>query len=141
MSLLRLLSLVFAIGAVLGLLFGSSGMTGVVADRGVTVSIVDDEYAYVGYDASNINSNNATIEITNRFLRDLDVMVSAESTVTKNVRVGQEKDFSVEVSCTVNETSRQGVIVTTSIVETNDDFASISRVIEVPPCSTNGTSG
>lgn len=135
MSRLRSLSLVFALGAAVALVFGSAGVTGVVADRGVQVSVVDDEHAYVGFDAHQINPNKATVKVANRYLHDLEVTVTAESTVSKTVRVGKEKSFSVEVSCMSDQQSLQPVVVSAIVAGTGAEFATLDRTIEVPPCA------
>lgn len=135
MSLLRSLSVVLAIAAAFGIVLGSAGVSGVTADRGVQVSVVDDQHAYIGFDAHQINPNKVNIKIANRYFYDLKVMVSGESTVTKIVAVGKDKSFSVKVACADNETSFQQVVVTASRLGTNDDFASLDRPLEIPPCA------
>lgn len=135
MSLLRSLSVVLAIAAAFSIVLGSAGVSGVTAERGVQVSVVDDQHAYIGFDAHQINPNKVTIKIANRYFYDLEVMVSAESTVTKIVAVGKEKSFSVEVQCVDNETSFQQVVVTASRLSPNEDFASLERSLEIPPCA------
>ena len=76
-SALRTLSLVLALAAAVGLIFGTAGFTAMEADRGVTANITDDENAYLGYapatDAVNdalqaLTDNGTLAEITDTWL-------------------------------------------------------------------------
>lgn len=135
MSTLKLLSLVFAAAAVMGLVLGSFGVSGVSADRDVVVNVVEDDRAFIGFAAQQINPNKVTVKITNRHIRDFEVTVEAETAVTKTIAVGKAKSFSVRVACTTDAPSDQLVTVTAQLRDQTVEFATIERVIEVPPCT------
>ncbi|UWG46461.1 Uncharacterized protein HSRCO_0159 [Halanaeroarchaeum sp. HSR-CO] len=84
MSALKTLSFALAVVAVTGLLVGSIGFGSVAAERGVSVAVVDDDSAYVGYESSDTTVADgdrvAVVTVTNRLFDDVSVTnVSVES--------------------------------------------------------------
>lgn len=80
---LRALSLVLAVTAAVGLIFGTAGFTAMDADRGLAVNVTDDESAYLGYspltDTVRDGESTDVVEYRNRFggdLTEFDVTVS-----------------------------------------------------------------
>lgn len=80
---LRALSLVLALTAALGLIFGTAGFTAMEADRGLAVNVTDDESAYLAYDplTDGVHDGESTpvVEYRNQFgvdLREFDADVS-----------------------------------------------------------------
>lgn len=79
MNLLRSASVTLAVIAAAVLMFGTVGFGSTTADRGMSVAVVDDDNAYVGYETSDIEANASDevslVEITNRFGSDTAVDV------------------------------------------------------------------
>ncbi|MFW6003313.1 MAG: hypothetical protein ACOCPT_02720 [Halanaeroarchaeum sp.] len=73
----KALSLALAGIAVVTLAFGTGAFTSVSAERGVSVSVADDDSAYVGYESSDVTvsdgDNVELVTVTNRFQGDLNV--------------------------------------------------------------------
>jgi len=70
---LRLLSVLFAVGAVATLVLGAAGFTTVEANRTVDVAVVDDDEAYLGIpDTVSCDDNNQAV-VTNRFATSVDI--------------------------------------------------------------------
>jgi len=119
MSALRALSIVLAFTAAVGLVFGTAGFTAMEADRGVNINVVEDEDAYLGYEATAANEtvNNSTIatveaEYRNRFSGELtlDVTVAVDGVERRDVNVtltqGEAKRIEVTEPCSPGETVR-----------------------------------
>jgi len=113
MRALRALSLVLAFTAAVGLIFGTAGFTALEADRGVNVTVVDDEDAYLGYEAETETGNNSTTvtaEYHNQFSDELtlDVTVEVDGEDRKAVSVtlteGAAERITVTESCSSGET-------------------------------------
>lgn len=78
MNTLRVLSTVLVLAAGIALIFGSAGFSSVAADRGVAISVVEDEHAYVGMavcdqPATNSSGHPVEIRVQNRFAADLTI--------------------------------------------------------------------
>ena len=75
-SALRALSLVLAFAAALGLVFGTAGFTAMEADRGLAVTVTNDDSAYLGYetltDDAESGASTEVVEFHNRFSGKLD---------------------------------------------------------------------
>lgn len=71
MSDYRTLAVVVGALLVVGTTVGTGGFSAIVADRGVDVTVVDDDHAYLGVDRSpsgTVNgTTNLTVTVTNRF--------------------------------------------------------------------------
>lgn len=86
MQTIRTVALALAILAATGLLVSSAGFTSVAAERGVSVAVVDDDSAYVGYESSDTTVSDGDrmelVTVTNRLYGDLrvtDVEITADS--------------------------------------------------------------
>lgn len=87
-SVLRALSILLAFTAAVGLVFGTAGFSAMDADRGLAVTVTDDERAYLGYEpvadeneAITENTSTVLVEYRNRFgvrLDSFSVDVSSE---------------------------------------------------------------
>jgi uncharacterized repeat protein (TIGR01451 family) len=93
MTNLKLLSVVLAVAAAAALVTGSAGFSSVTADRGVSVSVVEDDQALVNveacYTANSSNPGNqtpVTVRVTNQLPTDLTV----ESVNSEDVPNGQQ---------------------------------------------------
>ncbi len=114
MRALRALSLVLAFTAAVGLIFGTAGFTALEADRGVNVTVVDDEDAYLGYNetttqTSTTHNNTTTVTATveaeyrNRLTEDLTLTVTAEAnghSTEETLEIPRGEARSVEISRT-----------------------------------------
>ena len=76
---LRAVSLVLAVTAAAGLVFGTAGFTAIGADGGVEIGVTADDDAYLGYEplvngsaAVTANRSTAVVEYRNQFDVDLD---------------------------------------------------------------------
>lgn len=85
-------SVVLAVVALSGLLVGSAGFGSASAERGVSVAVVDDDSAYVGYESSDLTVNDGDrvpiVTVSNRLFDDVvvtDVTVSSESVTFANL--------------------------------------------------------
>ncbi|MGM0397470.1 MAG: hypothetical protein ACQEQY_00620 [Halobacteriota archaeon] len=81
---LKTLSVALALVAVAGLLVGSIGFGSVAAERGVSVAVVDDDSAYIGYESSDMTVADGdrveVVTVTNRLFDDVSVTnVAVES--------------------------------------------------------------
>lgn len=93
-STLKTLSIVLAFTAAVGVVLGTAGFSAMDADRGVEVSVVDDEEAYLAVNQTTETVTNETetelIEYENRFGIDL------ETFDVEDVRVVGDANVSVE---------------------------------------------
>ena len=73
----KALSLALAGIAVMSLAFGTGAFTSVSAERGVSVSVVDDDRAYVGYNSNDVmvtdHEDTDLVTVTNRFASDIEI--------------------------------------------------------------------
>lgn len=123
-STLKTLSIVFAFTAAVGMVLGTTGFAAMSADRGIEVSVVDDDSAYlaVNQTADTVPPDNETtvIELENRFGIDLDTVTvdtvrvadeNANVTVEtfsgpkdhEGVGAGEAAPVTVTLSCTAAE--------------------------------------
>jgi len=89
---LRIASLLLAFAAATGLVLGSAGFASIDADRGVEVSVVDEDDAYLGVnataDAVAEGESTPTLDLRNRFGGPIEtVEVDAEVVVSGNATV------------------------------------------------------
>jgi hypothetical protein len=118
-SALDTLSLVLAFTAAVGLIFGTAGFTAMEAGRGVDVNVVENEDAYLGYEATAEsetvnNSTTATVEAEcrNRFSDQLtlDVTVEVDGVDRRDVSVtltqGEAERIEATEACSSGETVR-----------------------------------
>lgn len=131
------LSLLLLVVASSVFVLGSSGFTGVSADRGISLEVVNnDERAYVGYHSSDqtVQDGQAVdlVTVTNRFSNDISVIdVSVEDgnfTITDltkpaNIPPGESGTIRGLVECTPDETQVINLSVT---VEENDVTAQLA---------------
>ena len=122
----KFLSLLIASVAVLSLAFGSGAFTSVSAERGVSVSVVDDENAFVGYATSDRTVSDGDrvtlVTVTNRMPGELTVTnvdISAGSMSFSNVNqptmgVGETGAIAGDVSCSAGSSEPVHVTVTVS---------------------------
>lgn len=93
---LQAASLVLAFVAATGLVLGTAGFSAMTADRGLGVSLADDESAFLGYDTltDEVHSGESTpvVEYHNQFERDLD-------SFTVDVSIVDPDDTNVEITC------------------------------------------
>lgn len=150
MRTLTRLSVAFAVLGVLLLVFGTAGFSAMSADRGVDVSVVDDDDAYVGietvgddvYDGDRIT----LLTVTNQFATDvegLDVEVVdgsdaiGDETVkpeATSLGVGQRTDVTAE--CTMED--REGSVELEITGEAGGASFDIVREVEVDCSPTTG---
>lgn len=136
MTRLKTLSLALAVLAGAGLLFGTAGFSAVSADRGVSVAVVDDESAMIGYQSSDGNvEDGATVDlvtVANRYTGDIDVTnVSVDAdgfevddvTEPTGIEPGANGTIEGTVSCAPGENATVAVTVT---AEGSDLAASLS---------------
>lgn len=155
MSKLRVASVVVLVVASTGLLFGSMGFNSVAADRGVSVAVVDDDSALVGYDSGTVhvtgNERVDLVTVTNRLSSDASVTNVTVTTDADDVTVsglseptlgpGESEPVAADVHCPGN----RNVLVTVSVtVEGEGVTAAISgdtttRSFELD-CGGNGES-
>jgi len=124
MSSLKGLSIALAVLAGTGLLLGTFGFSAASAERGVSVAVVDDENAMVGYQASDRLAPEGQrvdlVTVTNRLPGDVavtDVTVDADSFAIKDLSEptlspGTTAVVSGTVDCTPGETETVEVSVT-----------------------------
>ena len=109
---LRTLSILLAFTAAVGLVFGTAGFTAIDGDRGVAVSVADDENAYVGFNTttSTENATNDTIavveaEYQNQFSQEIELDVTVETddvikdSTFENVSTGGTVHIRAEEHC------------------------------------------
>jgi len=93
----------------ISLLVGTGSFTAMSADRGVNVAVVDDDSAFVGYDAACENST-LSVTVTNRFERTLtdgSVTVAGTTELLGDLDPGEQAvvtfdDYEVDDSVTVS---------------------------------------
>jgi len=128
---LKTLSIVLAFTAAIGMVLGTAGFSAMDADRGVEVSVVDDEEAYLAPNqtADSVMNDTQTdvIEYENRFGIELDefdvedVWVVGESNVTveefsgpESIGAGETEPVSVTLQCATEESVTLAFDVTAS---------------------------
>jgi hypothetical protein len=107
-----------------GLVSGSFGFTSVSAERGVSVQIVDDESAFVGYQSSDLTVRDSEtidlVTVTNRFAGTIDVMdvtiadgsfTISDPTTPTAISPGESGTIQGTVDCTPSETQEIEVTV------------------------------
>lgn len=118
MDIYKALSLLLAVAAVSTLLVGSAGFTSVSAERPVSVGVVEDSEAYVGYhpvgDGTKLSDSNETVtlvNVTNRLSSTIENIsveltktdVSGELTqVPETIGVGETGTITAELRQTEN---------------------------------------
>lgn len=124
MGRIRTLSIVLALLAATGLLVGSMGVTSVHADRGVSVAVVDDDSAYVGYESSDMTVADGDrvdlVTVTNRFFGPVsvtDVAVAADGVAFENLSApsldsGEQAVIAGTVDCEGATTATVEITVT-----------------------------
>lgn len=124
MGRIRTLSIALALLAATGLLVSSMGMMSVAADRGVSVAVVDDDAAYVGYQTADLTVTDGErvdlVTVTNRFYGPVSVTnvsvdaegVSFESLSTPSLGVGEEGVIGGTVVCDGTTTTSVEITVT-----------------------------
>ena len=148
MSTLKTVSIVLAFTAAIGMVLGTAGFTAMNADRGIEVSVVDDESAYLAAnqttDTVPSGTHTTVIELENRFGIDLDtvtvddVRVAAEnSNVTveafsgpkdhEGVEAGEAAPVTVTLSCTATESAS---VTLTFDVRASGDGVDLSTTYE-----------
>lgn len=107
MNLLRGLALVLAFAAATMLVFGSLGFSSVAADRGVAVSVVEDDSAYVGLavcDRPTTNSSGHPVEVNIQNLFGVELAIDGidgtldDPEPPDSVAPGTEADFTMRVA-------------------------------------------
>mgnify|MGYP005860612499 CR=1 FL=1 len=131
MSTLKTISIVLAFTAAIGMVLGTAGFSAIDADRGIEVSVVDDEEAYLAPNqtADSVMNDTQTdvIEYENRFGIELDefdvedVWVVSESNVTvkdfsgpESIGAGETEPVSVTLQCSTEESVTLAFDVTAS---------------------------
>lgn len=121
----KILSAVLMLVACTGLILGSFGFTSASADRSVSVQVVSDDYAFVGYQSSDLTAEDGEtidlVTVENRFSHSVDVtditiedgtfMISSPTQPT-NIHPGENGTIRGTVECTPNETQKIGLTVT-----------------------------
>lgn len=122
----RILALTLAVLAATGLLVSSVGFTSVTAERGVSVSVVDDDSAYVGYNSNDLTVSDGDrvelVTVTNRLFGELnvtEVKISADSMSFTNLHYptmesGESGTIEGDVACEAGTTETIQVTVTVS---------------------------
>lgn len=126
MTKIKSLSLLLLLVASIGIMAGSSGFSSVSAERGVSVNVVTDESAYVGYQSSDLvvrdNEMTGLVAITNRFSDEIEVrdvaIVDGRSILTgltapDSISSGEQAIIRGTVDCTPNQTQQVAVTVMT----------------------------
>jgi hypothetical protein len=122
---MRTLSLALLLVASAGLVVGSSGFTNASADRSVSVQVVDDDRAFVGYQADDRTVENgeavALVTVENRFdhpvqvtdveIEDGDVAIS-NPTKPGPIYSGDAGDIRGTVECTPGDSTDIRLTVT-----------------------------
>lgn len=121
----KALSLVLLLIASMGLVSGSFGFTSVSAERGVSVQVVDDESAFVGYQSSDLTVRDSEtidlVTVTNRFADNIDVMdvtisdgsfTISDPTMPTAISPGERGTIQATVDCIPHETQEIEVTVT-----------------------------
>lgn len=120
----RLLSLLFALAAVTGLVLGSSGFSAMAADRGVEIGVADDEDAYLGFEQVNdtVVSGESTVivEYTNQFGTDLDEFRAGDVTVVGDAEMTTLTTTNGPDSVGAGEVARVAVTLHCAAPETVD---------------------
>lgn len=125
MNKIRTLTLALLIIVSPGFVLGSFGFTSVSAERGVSVQVVNDDRAYVGYQSSDLTVRDGEtvdlVEVKNRFTNTIDIgditiedgnfRISNLNPPT-NIPPGERRDIRGTVECTPNETQKIGLTVT-----------------------------
>lgn len=115
----KTLSLILLVVAISGIMVGSSGSTSISTAGSVSVDVVNDEHAYIGYQSSDLTVRNGTtinlVSVTNRltdaiYLTDV-AIVDGSSTVTPlqgSDRIGPGESVRIRgtVDCTPNQTKQ-----------------------------------
>jgi len=108
-----------------GVMFGSSGFTGVSADRSVSVEVANDNHAFVGYQSADRtvqdNTTIALVTVENRFSNSVDVSnvtIKKGGSIIRNLRIptdipsGDSDTVQATVYCTSNTTQEIELTVT-----------------------------
>ncbi|MFW6265639.1 MAG: hypothetical protein ACOC2A_02570 [Halanaeroarchaeum sp.] len=121
---LKTLSVALAVVAVTGLAVGSVGFGSAAVERGVSVAVVDDDSAYIGYESADRTVTDGdrveVVTVTNRLVDDVSVTdVTVESgavTITdvSEPTLGPGESAAIEgtVECTPGESETVAVSVT-----------------------------
>lgn len=143
MNLLRGLALVLAFAAATMLVFGSLGFSSVAADRGVAVSVVEDDSAYVGMTvcdrpATNSSGHPVEVSIQNLFGVDLEID-EIDGTINKipkpyrSIPSGTEASFTMRVANDTDEVTLHAH-TTSATVEVTREI----RNQKAPVCDSEG---
>lgn len=121
----KLLTLILLLIVSTGFIFGSFGFSSVSAERDVSVQVVSDERAYVGYQTSDLtvrdgdtadlvtvkNQYRSTIHTTDTTIDDGSFTISNLTNPT-NIPPGKEKVIRGSVECTPNATQEIELTIT-----------------------------
>lgn len=127
----RRISLILLALATLFCIVAAGGFNTAEADRGLTVTVVDDENAYLGYETSDVVADGLNdtatvtlIELTNRLPHGLtavettveegDAALSVDATDIGSIEPGETVAITGEVDCSAETTSEVTVSVTAS---------------------------
>ena len=148
MSRLRTLSLVLAFTAAVGLVMGTAGFAAIDGDRGVEVTVTDDESAYFGINETDevpVNEPATPVVFWNQFdvpLTSLDVDPTAEGNATvelvdapDGIDVGGSAPVTVVVHCNGEET----VDLAFEVTATGDSVSVDTTVERTFDCAPSGS--
>lgn len=121
----RTLAIILLLVASTGFIFGSFGFTSVSAERDVSVQVVNDEQAYVGYQSSDLTVRDGKtvdlVTVENRFTDVISVIdVTIEDgpftittpTIPSNISPGKSRTIRGTVDCSPAKTQEIEVTVT-----------------------------
>lgn len=125
MNKIRALTLALLVIVSTGFVFGSFGFTSVSAERGVSVQVVNDDRAYVGYQSSDLTVRDGEtvdlVAVKNRFTNSIDIgditiedgnFTISNLTPPTNIPPGERRDIRGTVECTPNVTQEIELTVT-----------------------------
>ena len=144
LSTLKTISIVLAFTAAVGLTLGTAGFSAIDADRGISVSVVEDEEAYLGvetFDPLVDGESTTMMEIENRFDAELDEIrvTTSESAVKEidapdEIGIGQTVPVDVVVQCE----ERDQVDIEFDVTATTDGVTVDTTVTDTFECLTTG---
>ena len=151
MSQLTRLSVAFAVLGILLLVAGSAGFSAMSAERGVNVSVVDDEHAYVGIetvgDERTEDDRVHLLTVTNQFATGMDDVrvtvtagngvIEAATVEPESTAVGVGEETAVTAECTAAQ--RTGVVDLDIEGEAGGASFDLTRTVEVDCGPTTGT--
>lgn len=145
MNLLRGLALVLAFAAATMLVFGSVGFTSVAADRGVAVSVVEDDSAYVGMSVCDVPKNESDghpveVSIQNLFgveltINEIEGRLAKGKEPPEVVNPGHEEEFTTLVANSTDEVTLHANTTSATVEVTREIRGKNASV-----CDSNGNS-